>query len=169
VSSAETAAIVEREVRVEASPATIYDFLIEPDKMIQWFGRIAELDPRPGGTFRVDINGKHIARGEYVELDPPNRVVFTFGWEGDDSSVAPGKSTVEVTLSADGDATLVRLAHSELPDDAREPHAHGWVHYLERLQVAGAGGDPGEDPWSDPEHTSRYEETKDQAHTKAGT
>jgi uncharacterized protein YndB with AHSA1/START domain len=151
VPNAETAAAVEREVRVEASLETIYDFLIDPDRMIQWFGREAELDPRPGGRFRVDINGEHIASGEYVELDPPNRVLFTFGWEGETSLVGPGESTVEVTLTADGDSTLVRLAHRDLPEDSRESHGHGWDHYLQRLEAAGAGGDPGEDPWSDPE------------------
>lgn len=149
--SAETAAIVEREVRIEASPETIYEFLVDPGRMIQWMGRHAELDPRPGGTFRVDINGRHIARGEYVELDPPHRVVFTWGWEEEDSGVRPGTSTVEVTLTVDGDATRVRLAHRDLPEESRDSHAHGWEHYLERLTTAGSGGDPGEDPWGTPE------------------
>ena len=48
--------------------------------MIQRMGRAAELDPRPGATSRVDINCRDVARGEYVELDRPRRVVFTWGW-----------------------------------------------------------------------------------------
>jgi uncharacterized protein YndB with AHSA1/START domain len=151
MASAETAAIVEREVRIAASPETVFDFFIDPDRMIQWMGREAELDPRPRGTFRVDLNGLHIARGEYVELDPPHRVVFSFGWEGGTSIVEPGTSTVEVTLSADGEGTLLRFQHRDLPEESRGSHGHGWDHYFERLVIAAAGGDPGEDPWRTPE------------------
>ncbi len=147
--SAETAAIVERELRIAASPETVFDFFVDPDRMIQWMGREAELDPRPGGTFRVDLNGRHIGRGEYVEVDRPNRVVFTFGWEGGTSVVEPGASTVEVDLEADGDGTLLRFLH-RLPEESRDSHGEGWDHYLPRLVTAAAGGDPGSDPWDDP-------------------
>ena len=147
----ETAAVVEREIRIAASPEVVFEFFVDPDRMIQWMGRKAELDPRPGGTFRVDLNGRHISRGEYVELEPPHRVVFTFGWEGETSIVKPGTSTVEVNLDADGDGTLLRFAHRDLPEESRDSHGQGWDHYLERLVVAGGGGDAGEDAWADPE------------------
>jgi len=61
--------------------------------------------------------------------------------------VPPGSSTVEIELEADGDATIVRLAHRDLPAETVESHAHGWEHYLERLRLAGAGTDRGPDPW----------------------
>jgi uncharacterized protein YndB with AHSA1/START domain len=150
VASAETAAAVVREVQIDAAPETVYEFLVDPDRMIQWMGSKAELEPRPGGIFRVDLNGRNVGRGEYVELDPPSRVVFTFGWEGGTSIVKAGESTVEVTLTADGDGTLLRLAHRDLPEESRDSHGHGWEHYLQRLEVAAGGGDPGKDPWSDP-------------------
>jgi uncharacterized protein YndB with AHSA1/START domain len=151
VAKAETAAAVERELRIAASPEVVYEFFVDPDRMIQWMGRKAELEPQPGGLFRVDLNGRHISRGTYVELDPPNRVVFTFGWEGDTSIVGPGASTVEVNLSADGDGTLMRFIHRDLPEESRDSHGHGWDHYFERLATAAAGGDPGADPWGTPE------------------
>ncbi len=147
--SAETAAIVEREIRIAANPETVFDFFVDPDRMIQWMGREAELDPRPGGTFRVDLNGRHVSRGEYVEVDRPNRVVFTFGWEGGTSIVEPGASTVEVSFEADGDGTLMRFQH-RLPEESRDSHGEGWDHYLARLVTAAGGGDPGSDPWADP-------------------
>jgi uncharacterized protein YndB with AHSA1/START domain len=150
VASAETAAAVVRELQIDAAPETVYEFLVDPDRMIQWMGSKAELEPRPGGIFRVDLNGRNVGRGEYVELDPPSRVVFTFGWEGGTSIVKAGESTVEVTLTADGDGTLLRLAHRDLPEESRDSHGHGWEHYLQRLEVAAGGGDPGKDPWSDP-------------------
>jgi uncharacterized protein YndB with AHSA1/START domain len=150
VASAETAAAVVRELQIDAAPETVYEFLVDPDRMIQWMGSKAELEPRPGGIFRVDLNGRNVGRGEYVELDPPSRVVFTFGWEGGTSIVKAGESTVEVTLTADGDGTLLRLAHRDLPEESRDSHGHGWEHYLQRLELAAGGGDPGKDPWSDP-------------------
>jgi len=141
---------VEREVRVRARPETIFPFFTDPELMVRWMGVSAQADPSPGGVYRVDIDGSHVAQGEYVEVSPPDRVVFTWGWQGEDSSIEPGGSTVEVTLSSDGDHTLVRLVHRDLPsEDSAVSHTRGWDHYLERLQVAGAGGNPGPDPWAE--------------------
>ena len=58
--------------------------------------------------FNVAVHGPHIARGEYVEVDPPSRVVFTWGWEDQETAVPPGSSTVEITLTPDGEGTKVR-------------------------------------------------------------
>jgi uncharacterized protein YndB with AHSA1/START domain len=117
--------------------------------MLQWKGSKAELDPRPGGTYRVEINDQATVRGEYVEIDPPTRVVFTWGWEGQESgehAVAPGSSRVEVDLTPDGDGTIVRLRHLDLPEQSREIHGQGWDLYLSRLAQAAAGEHPGPDP-----------------------
>lgn len=120
--------------------------------MIQWMGRAAELDPRPGGTFSCDINGRDVASGEYVEVDPPRRAVFTWGWGGEDSIAKPGSSTVEVTLAPDEDGTRLRLTHRDLPsEESAERHGHGWRHYTERLAAVASGEDPGVDPWATPE------------------
>src|SRR5437870_11259161 len=86
-------------------------------------------------------NGDRV-RGEYVAVEPPYRVVFTWGFEGS-TDLPPGSSTVEVTLHADGDGTIVRLRHDRLPTDAsREQHAVGWRHYVERLAVVAIGATP---------------------------
>jgi uncharacterized protein YndB with AHSA1/START domain len=140
---------VEREVRIRARPDTIFPFFTEPELMVRWMGTEVEVDPQPGGIYRVDINARHVARGEFLEVSPPDRVVFTWGWESDDSPVRPGSSTVEVTLVGDGDHTIVRLVHRDLPtDDSAGAHSAGWEHYLGRLEIAAAGGDAGPDPWA---------------------
>jgi uncharacterized protein YndB with AHSA1/START domain len=143
--------VVEREVRIAARPETVFEFLVDPEKQVLWMGRRAELDARPGGIYRVEINDQATASGEFVEVDPPTRVLVTFGWEGQEAGrgehgVPPGSSRVEVTLEPDGDGTLVRLRHYDLPEQAREMHGQGWELYLGRLAVAAAGGDPGPDP-----------------------
>jgi uncharacterized protein YndB with AHSA1/START domain len=103
--------------------------------MVRWMGTTADLEPRPGGTFRVDYRGKDVASGTYLEVDPPRRVVFTWGWEMPDDPVPPGASTVEVTLSPtdDGGGTLVRLVHRDLPAEAVDGHAEGWDFFLPTL------------------------------------
>jgi uncharacterized protein YndB with AHSA1/START domain len=136
--------VVEREVYVDAAPETVFEFFTNPEKMVRWKGRAATLDPRPGGIYRVEI-GPYVALGEYVEVDPPHRVVLTWGWEGG-SPIPPGSSTIEVTLTPDGDGTLVRLVHSGLSEESAEAHAHGWDQYMPRLAIAAAGGDAGPDP-----------------------
>jgi uncharacterized protein YndB with AHSA1/START domain len=138
-------------VTIEARPETIFPFFTDEDLWSQW-GGVGTLDPRPGGIFRSAVNATHIARGEFVEIDPPHRVVFTWGWEGEESSVPPGSSTVEVTLTPQGEQTTVHLIHRDLPSpESAESHTTGWEHYLERLRILGMGGDPGRDPWAEEE------------------
>jgi len=154
VASAETGTAVEVETRIAASPEIVFEFFTDPEKMVQWMGRSADLEPRPGGRFRCDINGRDVAAGEFVELDPPRRAVFTWGWEAEDSSIRPGASTIEVLLASEGDGTHLRLIHRDLPDtEVAEKHRVGWQHYTERLSGAAAGEDPGPDPWADPDGT----------------
>ena len=138
------------EITVEASPETVFEFFTEADKLQRWMGIDAAVDGRPGGTWRVDFNGRgSAAAGEVVELDPPRRIVFTWGWEqgaGAPFPLPPGASTVEVTLAREGERTRVRLEHRDLPPELRVFHRLGWGHSLPRLSVAAAGGDPGPDP-----------------------
>lgn len=129
---------VVREVIVEASAETIFPFFTDPEKMTRWMGQAALLDPRSGGVFRVDMNGTDVIRGTYVELEPPSRLVFTFGWEGADASHGPGESTVEVTLAPHDGATLVRLVHTGLPPEVARGHDEGWGMFLPRLVEAAA-------------------------------
>ena len=139
--------VVERDVRVEAPPESVFRFFVDPDQMIRWMGVDATLDPQPGGIYRVNVTGGDVARGEYVEVVPNERVVFTWGWEDESNPVRPGSSTVEVTFEPDGGATIVRLRHLGLSGGRDDPHAQGWEHYLARLATAVSGRDAGTDPW----------------------
>ncbi len=139
---------LERDVRIDAPPEVVFKFFVEPEHLVRWMGVEARLDPRPGGIYRVNVTGQEVARGEYVEVSPNERVVFTWGWEGEGNPVRPGASTVEITLVPDGAATKVLLRHHGLPGDPGDRHAEGWEHYLGRLSVAAGGGDAGPDPWA---------------------
>lgn len=138
--------VVEREVRIRASPETVFGFLVDPGRLVRWMGTEAMLDPRPGGIFHVRVNGHESASGRFVEVVPHERVVFTWGWDDGVLSTAPGSSTVEIVLEPDGDGTLLRLTHRGLRRDVLRFHHAGWEHYLGRLALVAAGRDPGRDP-----------------------
>ena len=138
--------VYERTLSIDASPETVWEFLVDPEKLMRWKGIKAELDPTPGGTFYCEVIPGHIARGEFVELERPNRLVYTWGWEGSEG-VPPGSSTIEVELASDGDGTSLRFVHNFSSAEAVASHKTGWDHYLPRLEIAAAGGDPGADPW----------------------
>ena len=145
-SATETTMVV-REIEIAASRDTVWQFLVDPEKLMRWKGINVDLDPQPGGIFRCEVIPGHIARGEYVEIDKPNKLVFTWGWDGSED-VPPGSSTIVIELASDGDGTSLRFVHKDLPNaEAIASHAHGWDHYLPRLETAAGGGNPGEDPW----------------------
>jgi uncharacterized protein YndB with AHSA1/START domain len=131
-----------REIVIDATPETIWQFLAEPGIHVEWDGTVAEIDPRPGGIYRVLIAGQFQSAGEYVEVLAKEKVVFTFGWEQEGNPIRPGSTIVEITLHPEGDKTRVRLVHRGLPGDATDDHARGWDHYLRRLEMATTGANP---------------------------
>lgn len=137
---------VNSEIRIDAAPEAIFPFLTDPQKIVRWKGVDATVEASPGGVYRVNVTGVKHAVGEYLEVDAPNRVVFTWGWEGDEQ-LPPGSSTVTIELISDGDGTIVRLTHSDLPEGADAAQLQGWEHFLPRLAIVASGGDPGPDPW----------------------
>ena len=141
--------VIRREIRIAARPETVFPYFTDPSKMVMWGGVGADLDARPGGVYRVDMNGRDVSRGESVEITPYSRVVFTWGWESDGSNpITPGSTRVEISLARDGDGTLLTLTHTGLPQSAIADHTQGWDHYLARLVVVAEGRDPGPDPWA---------------------
>lgn len=139
-----------KEIYIDAPPSVVFKFLTDPKKMIRWMGIRAEIDPRPGGIYRVEPNGRDVIRGEYLEVVADSRVVFTWGFEGGGYKVQAGSSRVEIDLTPEGKGTRLRLTHRELPPEARDRHGVGWEHYLGRLKAVCEGGEPGRDPMADP-------------------
>ena len=101
-------------------------------------GTGAELDARPGGRYRITVN-QYVASGEYREVDPPRRLVFSWGWEGH-PTVPPGSTMVEITLTPEHGGTVLRLRHLGLPDrESRDQHLEGWTGYGSQLAKLVAG------------------------------
>ena len=126
--------MISASVRIAAPPEVVFPYFTDPQLMVTWIGERADLDARPGGTFAVDIGGA-AARGSYVAVEPPHRVVCTWGIT-QDATLPPGSSTVEVVFVADGDDTIVNLTHRDLPPDREPSHREGWERCLAVLVAA---------------------------------
>jgi uncharacterized protein YndB with AHSA1/START domain len=125
--------VISTSVRIAAPPEVVFPYFTDPRLMVTWIGERVDLDARPGGTFALDFSGV-AARGSYVAVEPPRRVVFTWGIP-EDATMPPGSSTVEVVLVAEGADTIVNLTHRDLPEDREPSHLEGWERCLAVLVV----------------------------------
>jgi len=139
------ALIVRRETHIPAPPAQVFALLTDPEKILRWMGTEAQMEPKQGGLYLLNVGGDRVARGSFREVVPVHRLAYSFGWDGSDA-VPPGSSLVEIDLIEQKDGTLLRFTHSGLPDREQcARHAEGWAHYIARLVEVAAGRDPGPD------------------------
>jgi uncharacterized protein YndB with AHSA1/START domain len=114
----------------------------DPNELARWFAPSAdystvvpEFDLRVGGKYRLEIHHKggnvHRLWGIYREIRPPEKLVFTWRWDGDTLSQ---DSVVTIEFHDLGNSTEVVLTHELLPNiEEREKHVHGWNGCLEQL------------------------------------
>jgi len=119
----------------------VFDAWTKADEMKQWAApgpltvSLAESDLRIGGKFRIHMRApdgvEHRAFGEYREVDPPKKVVYTWYWE---SRPDMAESIVSVDFHDLGGRTEVVLRHSGLATaDERASHEKGWVGFFDKL------------------------------------
>jgi uncharacterized protein YndB with AHSA1/START domain len=151
---------VEMTIHVPAAPADVFPYLTDPARYVRWMGSKAQLEPAPGGVFRLDMADGFAAAGTFADVVFPRQVVFTWGFADDEAAshtkggevpsagaMPAGSTRVTVTLQDCGDGTRLTLRHENLPsEELRAAHEVAWNAYLPRLAVAAAGGDPGPDP-----------------------
>lgn len=131
---------ISREITIAAPPETVFGFLTDPDRIVQWAGRSVTADARVGGEVVVDMNGFDIAHGKFVEVTPYTRVVYTWGWASlDPDALKPGASLVEYTLEPHGDGTLLKMVHSGLTALTAPGYDEGWRDLLARLASVSEG------------------------------
>ena len=133
--SAATDALV-LEQFMPASPEDVFGAWTTPGRMADWMSPMghaeAEVDLRVGGAFRVVMVGDDSRiehTGEYLEVDPPMRLVFT--WSS--PYTGPEPSVVTVELHPHDEGTRMVLTHERLPVGVVESHRGGWGSMLERL------------------------------------
>lgn len=136
------------EHRYAAPRQSVFDAWTNPQVLKRWWAAaptwetpLAEVDAREGGSYRLsmrtDEGDVHTVRGEYTEISPPERLVYTWAWEeGPEPAMAGSESTlVVVEFVEDGDGTLVKLTHSGFASEQiRDLHVQGWEAVLANLE-----------------------------------
>ena len=129
---------------IRAPRQRVFDAWTKAEELKAWHApgpltvSLAELDLRPGGSYRIHMRdpggAEHRVSGVYREVDPPRKVVYTWGWEGDHSVK---DSVVTIEFHERGDATEVVLTHAGIVEDAeRANHEQGWTAILDKLESA---------------------------------
>ena len=118
---------VRASVRIDATPEEVFPYLVDASLLARWLADAARSDPTAGGELALDMGAIEV-RGTYLEVDVPHRVLFTWGVPGSDD-LHVGGSTVEITLRAEGDETVVDLVHRGLAPAQRERHLEGCLLY----------------------------------------
>ena len=133
---------VEIEHRFEAPLAVVWRAWTDPERVSRWWGSdpdgvvtSAGLDVRVGGRFEIsfrDPSGDaHTSRGEYLRVEEPDVLDFTWSWESEPGAV----SRVTVELVGDGDATVMRFVHGELVGVSSHDYAPGWRRTFDKLDA----------------------------------
>ena len=144
---------VVHELVLPAPVEQVFDMFTDPRQLVRWIGISADLQPRPGGRFRFEVTPGQFCEGQYVILERPSRLIFTWGWTDPAFGLPPGSSRVEVTLTPDpqdASRTGLRLVHDSLPGDLGLLHDDGWSRFLARLTGVVTGQDPGSYPDEQP-------------------
>jgi len=114
----------------------------DPGEIVKWWGpkdfecTEARSDPRPGGEYRITIrNAKgevYTVHGEYKEVVPPSRLVYTWRWEQWDEAM--WETLVTVEFRERGEETELTLTHERFRDESmRDQHGEGWASALDSL------------------------------------
>jgi uncharacterized protein YndB with AHSA1/START domain len=124
---------------IDAPPEIVFEYFVDPEKIVQWMGLSARVEAIEGGEWVVLFPGDVETWGRFVEIDFPNKLVFSWGsrlqrgeaGEGKPGLTVKGDSRVEVTLRGKAGRTLLTLKHSGFAPG--EPVEAGWVPFLAKL------------------------------------
>lgn len=131
--------------RVLAAPrATVYRACTDPDQLAQWWGPRGftspgmELDVRVGGSYRIAMQPPDgelfYLAGEFLDVDPPARLSYTFRWEDPDPD--DRETVVTMSLADLGGSTELTVSQGAFATEPRlELHRAGWTDSFDRLEA----------------------------------
>ena len=120
---------LDRTILIEAPQAAVFAYFTDPTRWAAWWGAGSTIDARPGGRVFVRYPDGTEAAGTVVEVAPPSRIVFTYGYVTGEP-IGPGASLVTIRLEAAARGTRVHLAHAFADAAVRDPHVQGWRYQL---------------------------------------
>ena len=156
--------LLERTVDIGAPVDVVFEYFTDTALWAAWWGPGSEIDPAVGGRMRIRHNNGVEVAGEVVEVDPPTRIVFTYGYATSDQQPKIGGSRVTVALEPRGTSTRLTLTHAFADVAHRGAFVQGWRFQLsvfatviaDRLHAGAADTvDAWFAAWSNPDGPSR--------------
>ena len=134
---------LERSLHAPAS--LVYEACTEPDLLAEWWGPNGfttpgiEIDVRVGGRYRIAMQPPEgelfYLNGEFLEVDPPTRLAYTFRWEDPDPD--DQETVVTISLRDAGESMEFIVDQGPFATEARHDlHHAGWTESLVRLEGA---------------------------------
>jgi uncharacterized protein YndB with AHSA1/START domain len=120
---------LDRTIVIGAPPAVVFSYFTDSARWAAWWGAGSTIDARPGGRVFVRYPNGVEGSGEVVEVTPPSRIVFTYGYASG-TPIGSGASRVTIELTAEGAATRLHLSHAFAEAGARDQHVQGWRYQL---------------------------------------
>jgi uncharacterized protein YndB with AHSA1/START domain len=136
-------------VTINAEPSTVWKFMSDQTRFLSWMTFMpgmpapsgSTFEPKPGGDLLIIFPNGGKAKGSVLEVDPPRKLVFTWGYDPDvaKTGLRPGASRVEIVIRGVEDGTLVTLNHiGPMSEELAKGHEAGWRHYLSQLALQSA-------------------------------
>ncbi|MCG8506394.1 MAG: SRPBCC domain-containing protein [Sphingomonadales bacterium] len=134
---------LKKTIWIDAPPDVVFAYFTDAEKTARWCGVGAEVDPVPGGVYRLDMGVAGVFDGTIIEIEPGK----SLSWEvrGPEGVAAP-PSVIEISVTAEAGGTRVHIRQTGLTPPFDRMAGRGWDHHLARLSVSATGGQPPADP-----------------------
>lgn len=160
---AELKDFLDREISICARRETVFRYFTDSKRFARWWGEGSRIEARPGGEVFIHYPNGVTSRGQVVEIQPPGRIVFTYGYGG---AGASDDSLVTITLKETEQGTLLKLRHAFSSAKIRDHFVQGWRYQLALFSKAVAEEEQGNvadrvdaflRAWGEPDQRTRRE------------
>ncbi len=120
---------LERKILICAKRSTVFRYFTDSERFADWWGEGSTIEGRSGGSMTIRFPNGILASGKILEIDPPERIVFSYGFDSG-KPIPPEGSRVTITLEELSDGTQVTLRHEFSDATARDEFIQGWRYQL---------------------------------------
>jgi uncharacterized protein YndB with AHSA1/START domain len=121
---------------IDAPIDVVWSLISTAEGLNRWMSVDATVELEVGGAITWTHDNGWIVAGEFRDVVPMRRLVFSYGWAEGGFPVPVGSSVVTIELDPLGDATRLSVRHDGLTPAMAEQHTHGWNVFIGRLAAA---------------------------------
>ena len=125
---------------IDAPVDLVWSLISTADGLNRWMSVLATVELEVGGTISWTHDNGWVVAGEFLEIVPMRRLVFTYGWAEGGFPVPVGSSVVTIELAAAGGTTELSVRHDGLTSPMAAQHTEGWEIFIGRLVAAAEDG-----------------------------